>query len=289
MAAPLAKAILDAISRAAVSNAAKKRLMQAAAKKVTQKDIKELIRTEMQTGAPKLGRASRRPDVANPPKRVVERRGSTGSVRPPKVDPAKEIYNLYRKKPDTRTVTRSVQKERVTPADVIAQRGASKAARTNTTRPSGKPVTPARTARPGEARAALKRELKAIREEMKRAEAARKRLLAKGERLKKVNPKDRQIDASRKAALRNAGEDPRNTLVPRQPTIESRTPRINPERPPKSETAAFAELSKSERQAYREIERRLAEGLKKIRDAERGKTPRKNIRKSSPTRGKKTK
>jgi hypothetical protein len=281
MAAPLAKAILDAISRAAVSNAAKKRLMQAAAKKVTQKDIKSLIRTEMQTGAPQLGRASRRPDVANPPKRVVERRGSTGSVRPPKVDPAKEIYNLYRKKPDTRTVTRSAQKERVTPADVVAQRGASKAARTNTTRPSGKPVAPARTARPGEARAALKREARVMRDKRKREIAAQKRLIAKSQKAKEA--------IIRKKAIRDAAEDPRNTLVPRQPTIESRTPRINPERPPKSETAAFGELSKSERQAYREIERRLAEGLKKIRDAERGKTPRKNIRKSSPTRGKKTK
>lgn len=281
MPAPLAKAVVEAIRRAALSNAAKRRVMQAASAKVSQKEIRELIRTEMQTGAPKLGRASRRPDVANPPKRVVERRGSTGSVRPPKVDPAKEIYNLYRKKPDTRTVTRSAQKERVTPADVIAQRGASKAARTNTTRPSGKPVTPARTARPGEARASLKREARAMRDKRKREIAAQKRLIAKSQKAKEA--------IIRKKAIRDAAEDPRNTLVPRQPTIESRTPRINPERPPKSETAAFGELSKSERQAYREIERRLAEGLKKIRDAERGKTPRKNIRKSSPTRGKKTK
>jgi hypothetical protein len=281
MPAPLAKAVVEAIRRAALSNAAKKRVMQAASAKVSQKEIRELIRTEMQTGAPQLGRASRRPDVANPPKRVVERKGSTGSVRPPKVDPAKEIYNLYRKKPDTRTVTRSAQKERVTPADVIAQRGASKAARINTTRPSGKPVTPARTARPGEARAALKREARVMRDKRKREIAAQKRLIAKSQKAKEA--------IIRKKAIRDAAEDPRNTLVPRQPTIESRAPRINPERPPKSETAAFGELSKSERQAYREIERRLAEGLKKIRDAERGKTPRKNIRKSSPTRGKKTK
>jgi len=281
MPAPLAKAVVEAIRRAALSNAAKRRVMQAASAKVSQKEIRELIRTEMQTGAPKLGRASRRPDVANPPKRVVERRGSTSSVRPPKVDPAKEIYNLYRKKPDTRTVTRSAQKERVTPADVIAQRGASKAARTNTTRPSGKPVTPARTARPGEARASLKREARAMRDKRKREIAAQKRLIAKSQKAKEA--------IIRKKAIRDAAEDPRNTLVPRQPTIESRTPRINPERPPKSETAAFGELTKSEQQAYREVERRLAEALKKIRDAERGKTPRKNIRKSSPTRGKKTK
>jgi hypothetical protein len=281
MPAPLAKAVVEAIRRAALSNAAKRRVMQAASAKVSQKEIRELIRTEMQTGAPKLGRASRRPDVANPPKRVVERRGSTGSVRAPKVDPAKEIYNLYRKKPDTRTVTRSVQKERVTPADVIAKRGSSKATRTDTARPDGKPVTPARTARPGEARASLKREARAMRDKRKREIAAQKRLIAKSQKAKEA--------IIRKKAIRDAAEDPRNTLVPRQPTIESRTPRINPERPPKSETAAFGELTKSEQQAYREVERRLAEALKKIRDAERGKTPRKNLRKSSPTRGKKTK
>jgi hypothetical protein len=280
MPAPLAKAVVEAIRRAALSNAAKRRVMQAASAKVSQKEIRELIRTEMQTGAPKLGRASRRPDVANPPKRVVERRGSTG-VRAPKKDPAKEIYNLYRKKPDTRTVTRSTQKERVTPADVIAKRGSSKATRTDTARPDGKPVTPSRTARPGEGRAALKREARVMRDKRKREIAAQKRLIAKSQKAKEA--------IIRKKAIRDAAEDPRNTLVPRQPTIDSRTPRINPERPPKSETAAFGELTKSEQQAYREVERRIAEGLKKIRDAERGKTPRKNIRKSSPTRGKKTK
>lgn len=126
MPAPLAAAVVAAIARAAVSNAAKKRLMIAAAKKVSEKDIKALIRTEMQTGAPKLGRANRRPDVANPPKRVVKREGQTGSVKPPKKDPAKELYNLYKKKPDTKTVTKSMQKERVTPADVVAKRIAEK-------------------------------------------------------------------------------------------------------------------------------------------------------------------
>lgn len=285
MPAPLAAGVVAAIARAAISNAAKKRLMQAAAKKVTQKDIKSLIRTEMQTGAPRLGRASRRPDVANPPKRVVERRGSTGSVRPPKVDPAKEIYNLYRKKPDTTTVTRSMQKERITPADVIARRGAEKAARTAraSARPAprkkAEPVTP--PVRPGAAKASLKREARAMRDKRKREIAAQKRLLAKSEKAKEA--------IIRRQAIRDAAEDPRNTLVPRQPTIESRTPRINPERPPKSETAAFGELSRAELRAYREVERRLAEALKKSRDAQRGKTPRKNLRKSSPTRGKKTK
>jgi len=285
---PNVSSIIKAIQKAAVSNEAKKRLIQAANKKVTQKDIKELIRTEMRTGTPKLGRANRRPDVANAPKRVVERRGQTGP-RPPKTDPAKEIYNLYRKKPDTKTVTKSMQKDRVTPADVLAKRAAAKRAAiirgTSPKATKGKRVTPATPARPGAGKASVKRELKAMREEMKRAEAARKRLLAKGERLKKVNPKDREMDASRRAALRNAGEDPRNTLTQSRPTIASREPARNPDTPSRNELAAFGQLSKREQKAYREIESRITEALKKIRDLERGKTPRKN----SPTRGKKTK
>lgn len=126
MPAPLAAAVVAAIARAAISNAAKKRLLQAAATKITQKEIKELIKTEMKTGAPKLGRANRRPDVANPPKRVVSSQGQTGSVRPPKADLAKELYNLYKKKPDTKTITKSMQKDRVTPSDVVARRIAQK-------------------------------------------------------------------------------------------------------------------------------------------------------------------
>jgi hypothetical protein len=124
MPAPLAAAVVAAIARAAVSNAAKKRLMQAAAKKVSEKDIKSLIRTEMKTGGLDLGKANRIPGPKNPPKRVVSRQG-TGSVRAPKVDPAKELYNLYKPqkpKPDTKTVTKSMQKERVTPADVVTKR-----------------------------------------------------------------------------------------------------------------------------------------------------------------------
>ena len=288
---PNVSKLIQAIQKAVISNESKKRLMQAAAKKVTEKDIKALIRTEMPTGAPKLGRAVRRPDVANAPKRVVERRGSTG-VKPAKKDPAKELYNLYKPqppKPDTKTVTKSYQKDRVTPADVIARRAAAKRANvtagTSPKSAKGKPVTAAKPARPGAGKASVKRELKAMREEMKRAEAARKRLLAKLERLKKVTPNDRQIDASRKEALRNAGENPRNTFAQSRDTIDSRYPARNPETPSRNELAAFGELSIKEQKAYREIESRITEALKKIRDLERGKTPRKN----SPTRGKKTK
>lgn len=219
----LPAAIVAAIARAAISNAAKKRVMQAAAKKVSEKEIRELIRTEMQTGAPKLGRASRRPDVANPPKRVVERKGQTGSVKPPKVDPAKELYNLYKKKPDTKTVTRSMQKDRVTPTDVVTRRVAQKTERIK----AG--TKPSRVSKPPK-RQGLTEELK-----------ARQRALAIASR------------------TRSDKEQP----------IDVRNPVPNPERAPKSELAAFGQLSKAEQKNYNRIEARIAEAIKAARKAEK--------------------
>jgi len=222
MPAPLAAAVVAAIARAALSNAAKKRLMIAAAKKVSEKDIKALIRTEMQTGAPKLGRANRRPDVSNAPKRVVKREG-TGSVRAPKVDPAKELYNFYKKKPDTKTVTKSMQKDRVTPADVIAKRIADKNKRIK------EGVQPSRVSKPP------KRE--GMTEDLK----AKQRALAIA--AKKRSDKEQPIDV--------------------------RNPAANPERPPKSELAAFSSLSKAELKNYNRIEARINEAIKASRKAEK--------------------
>jgi hypothetical protein len=222
MPAPLAAAVVAAIARAAVSNAAKKRLMQAAAKKVSEKEIKELIRTEMQTGAPKLGRANRRPDVANAPKRVVKREGQTGAVAPKK-DPAKELYNLYKKKPDTKTVTKSMQKERVTPADVIAKRIAQKNERVR------EGIQPSRVSKPPK-REGMTEDLKAKQKAL--ALAAKKR-----------SDKEQPIDV--------------------------RNPAPNPERPPKSELAAFSQLSKAEQKNYNRIEARINEAIKASRKAEK--------------------
>jgi hypothetical protein len=223
MPAPLAAAVVAAIARAAISNAAKKRLMQAAAKKVTEKEIKALIKTEMRTGAPKLGRASRRPDVANPPKRVVSSQGQTGSVKPPKIDPAKELYNLYKKKPDTKTVTKSMQKDRVTPADVIAKRIAQKNERIR------QGVQPSRVSKPPK-RAGMTEDLK-----------AKQKALAIASR------------------TRSDKEQP----------INVRNPAANPERPPKSELAAFGQLSKAELKNYNRIEARINEAIKASRKAEK--------------------
>jgi hypothetical protein len=222
MPAPLAAAVVAAIARAAVSNAAKKRLMIAAAKKVSEKEIKELIRTEMQTGAPKLGRANRRPDVANAPKRVVKREGQTGAVAPKK-DPAKELYNLYKKKPDTRTVTKSMQKDRVTPADVVAKRIAQKNERIK------EGISPSRVSKPPK-RTGITEEL-----------TARQKALAIA--AKKRSDKEQPIDV--------------------------RNPVPNPERPPKSELAAFSQLSKAEQKNYNRIEARINEAIKAGRKAEK--------------------
>jgi len=220
MPAPLAAAVVAAIARAAVSNAAKKRLMQAAAKKVTEKEIKALIQTEMRTGAPKLGRAIRRPDVANAPKRVVKREG-TGSVRAPKVDPAKELYNFYKPKPDTKTVTKSMQKDRVTPADVVARRIAQKNERIR------EGISPSRVSKPP------KRE--GITEDLR----AKQKALAL-------------------AAKKRADKE--------QP-IDVRNPAPNPERPPKSELAAFSQLSKAEQKNYNRIEARINEAIQQSNKA----------------------
>lgn len=235
---PAISSVIKAIQRAAISNEAKKRLMQAASKKVTQKDIKELIRTEMQTGAPKLGRANRRPDVANPPKRVVERRGQTGP-RPPKTDPAKEIYNLYRKKPDTKTVTKSMQKDRVTPADVRARRAKERNERVSK---ALKPLLPRGTAAKGTSVAGPKRGPSVRVAKPSPATSRAKELI----------PLDRKIDASRREAMK-AAERARSRKTPAERDKELNLP--NTDAPLKNELSninkIIAEMSKPQREAFK--------------------------------------
>lgn len=256
MPAPLAAAVVAAIARAAVSNAAKKRLMQAAAKKVTEKEIKALIKTEMQTGAPKLGRAVRRPDVTKPPKRVVERRGSTG-VRAEKKDPAKELYNLYKKKPDTKTVTKSMQKERVTPADVVAKRIAQKNERIRTgTKVSRISKPPKRDGMTEELRARQK--ALAAKRKTESADQARR----EAERTQNTSAIDKMIIRGREFNIENpgarAGRNPQSSIESRSPNLESR-----------GELAAFGKLSKAELKNYNRIEARINEAIKASRKAER--------------------
>jgi hypothetical protein len=256
MPAPIAAAVIAAIARAAVSNAAKKRLMQAAAKKVTQKDIKQLIQTEMRTGAPKLGRANRRPDVANPPKRVVSRQGQTGSVAPKK-DPAKELYNLYKKKPDTKTVTKSMQKDRVTPADVIAKRIAQKNARVR------EGIRPSRVAKPPK-REGMTEELRAKQKALaqKRKTESASQAKRDAENNQDTGSVDRMFIRGKEVLIQNpglrAGRNPQSSIESRSPNFESR-----------SELAAFSKLSKAEQKNYNRVEARINEAIKAGRKAEK--------------------
>lgn len=273
MPAPLAKAVVEAIRRAAISNAAKRRVMQAASAKVSQKEIRELIRTEMQTGAPKLGRASRRPDVANAPKRVVERRGSSG-VRAPKVDPAKELYNLYKPqkpKPDTKTVTRLVQKERVTPADVIAKRAAAKRKITGKDSVTKPPIKTTRTElkeRPrtqAEMRLKRKAQEEKIRIEKLR-QAGKKESKGRAERQRDVD--DQEVPQGQTIRGKfypegTAGIPVRSTRTGN--TIAERSPKVREDLPPKDELTAikkaFAELTKKEKALMRIADERGIQGI----------------------------
>ena len=255
MPAPLAAAVVAAIARAAISNAAKKRLMIAAAQKVTQKEIKELIRTEMKTGAPKLGRASRRPDVANPPKRVVSREGSTGSVKPPKVDPAKELYNFYKPKPDTKTVTKSMQKDRVTPADVVAKRIAQKNERVR------EGIQPSRVSKPPK-REGMTEDLKAKQRALaaKRKTEAASQARRDAENTESMSSVDKMLIRGKEVLIQNpglrAGRNPQSSIESRSPKFESR-----------SELAAFSKLSKAEQKNYNRIEARINEAIKESNKA----------------------
>lgn len=214
MPAPLAAAVVAAIARASISNAARKRLMIAAAKKVSEKDIKQLIKAEMKNPAPAR-------QISKKPLKVVSRQG-TGSTTA-KTDPAKELYNLYKKKPDTKTVTKSMQKDRVTPSDVVAKRIAQKNARIK------EGISPSRVSKPPKG-TGLTEELKA-----------------------------------RQKALAIASK----TRSDKEQPIDIRNPRANPERPPKSELAAFGQLSKAELKNYNRIEARINEAIKAGRKAER--------------------
>lgn len=282
-------AVIALIARAAISAGVKrlltrelvaKRITPAVAKsvlnkaktdKITSKDVKNLLK-EKQLGP--------KPRMKTPLGGKIKSEGTGGRAgQPEKKDMALELYKQYKKKPDTKTVTKSYQKDRVTKESVVEKRLREKRRRIEEgTSPKlvNKPKPkPSEEPNPVKAKAALKRERRKGKDVQKREVAAQKRL-------NKKSPAGKAL-VNLREKLRNAGENEENFLVkPKQPTIESRTQKVNPEKPAKSETAAFNELSKSEKQNYFEIEKRLNEAMKKIRAAERGKKPSKN----SPTRGK---
>jgi hypothetical protein len=248
MPAPLAAAVVAAIARAAVSNAAKKRLMIAAAKKVSEKEIKALIREEMKNPAP--ARA-----ISKKPLKVVSRQGTGGTTA--KTDPAKELYNLYKKKPDSRPVTKSMQKDRVTPSDVIAKRIAQKNERIK------EGISPSRVSKPPKREGMtedLKAKQKALAAKRKTEAAAQARRDA--ENTDNTGSVDRMLIRGKEVLIQNpgarAGRNPQSSIDARTPKFESR-----------SELAAFSKLSKAEQKNYNRIEARINEAIKAGRKAEK--------------------
>jgi hypothetical protein len=246
MPAPLAAAVVAAIARAAVSNAAKKRLMIAAAQKVTQKEIKALIREEMKNPAP--ARA-----ISKKPLKVVERQGTGGTTA--KVDPAKELYNLYKKKPDSRPVTKSMQKDRVTPADVIAKRIAQKNERVR------EGIQPSRVSKPPK-REGMTEDLKAKQRALaaKRKTEAASQARRDAENTENMSSVDKMLIRGKEVLIQNpglrAGRNPQSSIESRSPKFESR-----------SELAAFSKLSKAEQKNYNRIEARINEAIKESNKA----------------------
>ena len=248
MPAPLAAAVVAAIARAAVSNAAKKRLIQAAATKITQKEIKALIREEMKNPAPSRV-------ISKKPLKVVERRGTGGTTA--KTDPAKELYNLYKKKPDTREVTKSMQKDRVTPSDVIAKRIAQKNERIK------EGIQPSRVSKPPK-REGMTEELRAKQKALaaKRKTESADQARREAENAQNTSAIDKMIIRGREYNIENpglrAGRNPQSSIESRSPKTESR-----------SELAAFSKLSKAEQKNYNRIEARINEAIKAGKKAER--------------------
>lgn len=236
-------AILALIARAAISAGAKrlltrellaKRITPAIAKGVlnkaktegiTSKDVKVLLK-EKQLGPKKR--------MKTPLGGKIKSEGTGGRAgQPEKKDMAAELYKQYKKKPDTKTVLTSYQKDRVTKESVLE---------------------------------------KNFRERRKRIEEG-----TSPEKVKPPKPKKLSgLTERQKLDIQKAQN------IKKEEPIEARYPAPNPEKPPRSETAAFRELSKSEKQNYREVQTRLNEAIKKIRAAERGKKPAKNL----PKRGK---
>lgn len=236
-------AVIALIARAAVSAGVKKlltrellakRITPAVAKgvlnkakteKITSKDVKGLIK-EKQLGP--------KPRMKTPLGGKIKSEGTGGRAgQPEKKDMATELYKQYKKKPDTKTVSKSYQKDRVTKESVIEKR---------------------------------------LRERRKRIEEG-----TSPEKVKPPKPKKpSSLTERQKLDIQKAQK------IKKEEPIEVRNPAPNPEKPSRSETAAFNELSKSEKQNYFEVERRLNEAIKKIRAAERGKKPAKNL----PKRGK---
>lgn len=271
-------AVIALIARAAVSAGVKKlltrellakRITPAVAKGVLNKAKTEKITSKDVRGLLKEKQLGPKPRMKTPLGGKVKSEGTGGRAgQPEKKDMATELYKQYKKKPDTKTVSKSYQKDRVTKESVIEKRLRERRKRLEEgTSPAlvKKPrPRPTEEPNPIAAKAALKREARKTRDIQKREVAAQKRFSKKSEKGKAL--------ANLREKQKNAGENQENFLVkPKQPTIESRTPKRNAEKPPISELAAFTELSKAEKAAFMAADKRVIDGLIKFQKGKLGK------------------
>ena len=144
-------------------------------------------------------------------------------------------------KTDTKTITKSYQDVRRTPRDVIRERAE---ARNKRVRTALTPLKPRGTKSGGKTMQTAKTNPQTV--------TTVKNSPAK-ERAKRVNPDDRKLDASRREGMRNAAES-RKTPEQREREFRTEPRRPLPSRPDKQMI---------------ESDRRVAQGLREIRKAER--------------------
>jgi hypothetical protein len=280
MALPLA--IAAAIARAAISSAARRRIMLAAAKKITSKEVRQLIREEQKKARPRT--------VPKEPRRGMEtvQTGSKTVKKAPLSKGLDKTRELVERKPDT-SVKKSYQKDRTTPTDVRLQRALERKKRIEEGTSPAKVKPPKKSAvesaitdrQKAMAKAALKRERKATAQKNKAETKAAKKQVTKinvkdkienisGGSLKLKKPTGKAAEVEKQNLREGMTEATKNERY-RQPTIESREPVFNPDRPPLNELSAFTQLSRAQKKAFFEADARVIAGLKKIQQGKNAK------------------
>ncbi len=239
--------IASEIAKIVAKNILKKKQLQSATKKITSKDVKEVYReAKRNPGGP-----SRVPTLSKP------RTARTGPIAQKTSSGGVKVTSLggrKGKKPDTK-ITKSYQKTRVTPQDVVRKRIAEKNARV---RNLLTPIKPRGTRSGGKSVQGAKPNPRTITVGKPSAARNRNRL---------VNPGDRKMDESRKVGVSDAYQSSRHY----RPTIESRTrPKIEREE---------QRLSKAEYEQQRIADERVKQALKDVKKAEKKKALEKRTKK----------
>jgi hypothetical protein len=266
-------AVASEIAKIVAKNILKKKQLQSAAKKITNKDVKEVYSEAKRNP----GGARRVPTLSKP---RTERTGpiaqktSSGGIK------VTTLGGRKGKKPDTKiTKSRALSKDRLTKeslrdrtgpieSGVLSPRGLN--------RPLGSAKKPEKTYTPAQARALLKREARANREAAKREATSQRRSARKG---------DTKGVRSARESVKAHKEDNRFS----RPTIESRT-RPRPTELTPREIAILRKVGKrdysrgevnplAERIVQREADRRVQQGLREIKKAEKKKALEKRTKK----------